>query len=36
MGRVYTPPTAIEEHDYINHIVFLAGSIEMNKAEDHQ
>jgi hypothetical protein len=36
MGIIYTPPTKIEEHDYINHVVFLAGSIELNAAEEWQ
>lgn len=36
MGKIYTPPTAIEEYDYINHMVFLAGSIEMDTAENWQ
>jgi hypothetical protein len=36
MGKIYTPPTPIEEHDYINHMVFLAGSIEMDTAENWQ
>jgi hypothetical protein len=36
MGKVYTPPTLIEEEDYVQHMVFLAGSIEMDKAENWQ
>lgn len=36
MGVIYTPPTVVEEHDYINHMVFLAGSIEMDKAANWQ
>ena len=36
MGKIYTPPTEIEEEDYINHMVFLAGSIEMDKAVNWQ
>lgn len=36
MGKIYTPPTHIEEEDYINYMVFLAGSIEMDKAENWQ
>jgi len=36
MGVIYTPPTKIEESDFINYMVFLAGSIEMGVAEDWQ
>lgn len=36
MAKLYTPPTEIEEEDYIKHMVFLAGSIEMDKAENWQ
>jgi hypothetical protein len=36
MAKVYTPPTQIEEEDFINYMVFLAGSIEMDKAENWQ
>jgi len=36
MGVIYTPPSKIEEHDFINYMVFLAGSIEMGVAEDWQ
>ena len=36
MGKIYTPPTQIDEEDFINHMVFLAGSIEMDKAENWQ
>lgn len=36
MGVVYIPPMEVEEHDYINHMVFLAGSIEMDKAANWQ
>jgi hypothetical protein len=36
MGIVYTPPSEIDEEDFINHMVFLAGSIEMDKAVNWQ
>lgn len=36
MGIIYTPPNIVEEEDYIKHMVFLAGSIEMDKAENWQ
>lgn len=36
MAVVYTPPLLIETEDYINHMIFLAGSIEMDKAEKWQ
>jgi len=36
MGKVYKAPMLIPEEDYINHMVFLAGSIEMDKAENWQ
>jgi hypothetical protein len=36
MGVIYTPPTEIEEEDYIKYMVFLAGSIEMDKAVNWQ
>lgn len=36
MGIVYTPPMEVEEDDYINHMVFLAGSIELDKATNWQ
>jgi len=36
MGVIYTPPMEIMEQDYINHMVFLAGSIEMDKAANWQ
>lgn len=34
MGKIYTPPTRPESH--INHLVFLAGSIEEDKAINWQ
>ncbi len=36
MGKVYLPPTKIAQQDTINHMVFLAGSIEMDTAENWQ
>lgn len=36
MGVIYTPPREIEEEDYIKYMVFLAGSIEMDKAINWQ
>lgn len=36
MAVVYTPPTGVLLEDYINHMIFLAGSIEMDKAEKWQ
>lgn len=36
MGVIYNPPREVEEHDFINHMVFLAGSIEMDKAVNWQ
>lgn len=36
MGKTYFAPTPIAEEDYINHMVFLAGSIEMDIAEKWQ
>ena len=36
MGEIYYAPAIIEEHDYMKHMVFLAGSIEMDTAEDWQ
>lgn len=32
MALIYTPPSIIQEEDFINHTIFLAGSIEMDKA----
>jgi hypothetical protein len=36
MAKIYKPPTPIELEDYIKHMVFLAGSIEMDTAENWQ
>ena len=36
MGVVYKPPMPISNEDYLNHMLFLAGSIEMDKAENWQ
>ena len=36
MGKIYKAPMLIPEEDYINHMVFLAGSIEMDTAENWQ
>lgn len=36
MAIVYTAPSVILTEDYINHMIFLAGSIEMDKAEKWQ
>lgn len=36
MGVIYTPPTKIAYNDYLGYKVFLAGSIEMGKAENWQ
>lgn len=36
MGEIYYAPAMIKEDDYMKHMVFLAGSIEMNTAEDWQ
>lgn len=36
MGIIYNPPTKVEEEDFINKMVFLAGSIEMDKAVNWQ
>ena len=36
MGVIYLPPTKVSVDDQINQMVFLAGSIEMDKAENWQ
>jgi hypothetical protein len=36
MKRYFTPPENINERDILLKCVFLAGSIEMGKAEDWQ